>query len=506
MPEIRPDIKPQQEQQPEVSERKEKEDAFKDSLNTLQSLHDIKDRSNLLDYKDDIEKIYKVFHDIDQKRKNYEDTSNSEWKLYELIKSFPEHELLLETYEDIEDLQDLDLVHTSKEKKEAVEYNWIKNLPPFPEKRFRKSDGSILDTEKLTKNDYVGEGAFGQGLPVRDRLLGGRDAFLKFSKDTNNPTVREMYRREAKLLQKFYERDPAKAIFFDEKNGRIVIEMEKFEGKDLWKYSHESTVMVEKPVLAVEAIKQAAQELAYAHEIGLLHRDIKPENMIYEPSTGETHLIDTGLTAFFVDTHNQPTDAHEGGIFDNTYLSKYLDEEGNEQIKSEDRGDIILEKKREVYYDLGPSEEEGVSVGTPYYMSPEQVRGIEDMDQRSDIYSLGVSLFEMVTLSESLFKEHSWPGLASEKIYTQDVPDALKESNYVDDDLKKILKKMIHTDREQRYQDISELIKDLNSYISAHKDDEPRDLEELKNTSSIRQKTTNISNKKQSSTAPLFSN
>ena len=96
-----------------------------------------------------------------------------------------------------------------------------------------------------------------------------------------------------------------------------------------------------------DVIKTVALALAHAHERGVIHRDIKPENILLDRS-GNPYLIDFGLARFFEDATVTQT---------------------------------------------------GALLGTPMYMSPEQVTGRIKLDHRTDIYSLGLVLYEMLTLA-----------------------------------------------------------------------------------------------------------
>ncbi|HYK42624.1 MAG TPA: serine/threonine-protein kinase [Thermoanaerobaculia bacterium] len=98
---------------------------------------------------------------------------------------------------------------------------------------------------------------------------------------------------------------------------------------------------------AILVIRQAVRALGVAHAIGIVHRDVKPDNLMLT-SRGELKLVDLGI-------------------------AKRLDEDGQGLTAT------------------------GQAVGTPHYISPEQIRGLKDIDARSDIYSLGATFYHLVT-------------------------------------------------------------------------------------------------------------
>src|SRR5262249_24608072 len=165
---------------------------------------------------------------------------------------------------------------------------------------------------------------------------------------------------------------------------------------------------------ALEIIIQIAQALAHAHRRGLIHRDIKPANIILTPD-GIAKLADLGLARHTA-------------------------------------GDALAEAER------------GMVFGTPFYISPEQIYGQQDLDARADIYALGATLYHMVTGRPpfpykeiaAVFKAHIKEELTP--------PDHLNTS--LSSGLGEVVEFMMAKDRQQRYPSADYLIIDLECLLN----------------------------------------
>jgi serine/threonine protein kinase len=160
-----------------------------------------------------------------------------------------------------------------------------------------------------------------------------------------------------------------------------------------------------------EIIRDACAALAHAHERGVVHRDLKPENLMVDRA-GHVHIIDFGISRFFEDATLTFT---------------------------------------------------GQLVGTPLYMSPEQVTGRVDVDHRSDIYSLGMVLYELLTLRAPI------TGATRESVLRQIVTKALPPLHWrnaaIDPALEAIVHKATAKDPEERYQAAREFADDFENYL-----------------------------------------
>jgi len=152
-------------------------------------------------------------------------------------------------------------------------------------------------------------------------------------------------------------------------HGRLYFAMKKIEGENLFRIlsriarKDEPTIQAFSLDRMLGIVIQASNALAYAHSHGVIHRDVKPENIMIG-RFGETMLMDWGVAKVW-------------GIAD-------------EAIEDEGPGTPVFERLTVT----------GKRPGTPLYMSPEQVSGAKHVDERTDIFSMGVVLYELLALRE----------------------------------------------------------------------------------------------------------
>jgi serine/threonine protein kinase len=216
---------------------------------------------------------------------------------------------------------------------------------------------------------------------------------------------------EAKAAGKLNHPNIVTVYDFGEEDSVAYLAMELVEGKDLRERLKDSKGEGLPAADAVDIAQQVAEGLGYAHERGIVHRDIKPGNIMLQPR-GQAKIMDFGLARMRVADHKTST---------------------------------------------------GMVLGTPKYMSPEQVAG-QPVDQRSDIFSLGIVLHEMLT-GTRLFAGEDAPQIMHNVVHVEHEPPT-----HIKPDLPSMLDfvvaRALKKDAALRYQDAFEFSADLASCLA----------------------------------------
>ena len=248
---------------------------------------------------------------------------------------------------------------------------------------------------------------------------------------SENPEYVERFYKEGKAAAKLNHRNIVQAIDVGEAGGYHYFVMEYVKGKTV--YDDLAANAVYKELDAIDIILQITDALIHAHEKGLIHRDVKPKNVMITED-GVAKLADMGLAREAADTEAAKMEA-------------------------------------------------GRAYGTPYYISPEQIRGEVDIDFRADIYSLGAMLYHMVTGKVPF--EASTPSAVMHKHLKEQLvpPDHINKSLSVG--IAEVIETMMAKKRKDRYPSAQTLKEDLMNIkegmppLHAHKEFDPSMLDSL---------------------------
>ena len=268
----------------------------------------------------------------------------------------------------------------------------------------------------------LGAGGMGEVYLARDPRLGRRVALKLLTSDlARDAGQRARFEQEARAASALNHPNVCAVYEVGETDdGRHFIAMEYVQGQTLRRRLEQSGLTLEE---ALEIGVQVASALAPAHEAGIIHRDIKPENLMLRPD-GYVKVLDFGLAKLA----EQPTT-------DST------------------RSRALVETNS------------GMVMGTARYMSPEQARGLA-VDARTDIFSLGVVLYEMVG-GHAPFQGATTSDVIVSLLQLE--PPALSSLRAdVPTELEQIIHKALSKDRDARYQTVDELLSDLKSVKHSH--------------------------------------
>ncbi len=267
----------------------------------------------------------------------------------------------------------------------------------------------------------LGSGGMGLVYEAEDTRLGRRVA-LKFLLETTvrDPDATERFLREARSASAMNHPGICTIYAIEEQDGRTYIAMELLEGQSLDKLLAAGPLSIAK---AAEIGIEVADALDAAHKKGIIHRDIKPAN-IFLTQRGNAKILDFGLAKLMVPDSNE----------------------------AETIADL------ETAFQTTP----GTAVGTIAYMSPEQARG-EVLDARSDLFSLGAVLYQMVT-GALPFPGSTTAVIFGNILHTAPVSPVQLNSS-VPPEFERILNKLLEKDRDFRYQVAAEVRADLKRLL-----------------------------------------
>ncbi len=270
----------------------------------------------------------------------------------------------------------------------------------------RLAAGQVLDRYQIL--ELLGVGAYAETYKATDTATG--DVVVLKLPDPNlfaDPSIFNRYRREADVAKRLDHPGVQRAVDAGQTRTEPYLVLQYVDGESLRKrMQREATVTLER---AVDWGRQLAASLAYLHSVGIVHRDLKPENVLVTP---------------------------------------------DDRVVITDFGTARLEGARRLTW-----KHLSESLGTPDYMSPEQVQG-QRGDDRSDIYAWGVMMYEMLT-GHVPFRGDNW--LAVMAGHLQATPKPVRDSRPdVPAGLEAVVLHAMRRYPEHRYQSASAIVEDLD--------------------------------------------
>ena len=262
---------------------------------------------------------------------------------------------------------------------------------------------------KYTITHKIGEGGMASVYEAVHEKLGTKVAIKILSPIlARNPQLRQRFENEANFMASLNHPNITRVLDIEEQDDTLAIVMELLEGEDLDDRVKRTGPLSENEVKVI--FIQVLNAFEYAHSKGIVHRDIKPSN-IFIDKNDQVKILDFGIAKIF-------------GT-------------GNEMTQT------------------------GTQMGTPVYMSPEQVKGDKSIDHRSDIYSLGITLYFLLvgkapyeSAEESSFEIFT-------KIVNDPIPN-IPNQPFFD----AIIQKAVEKDRNNRFQEIKEFKNSFETIVS----------------------------------------
>lgn len=299
-----------------------------------------------------------------------------------------------------------------------------KTLPGAPE------NGRIGPYELL---ELLGQGGMGSVFKARHTRLGKLVAVKLLSeKLTRNSTAVKRFCREMKAVGVLEHPNIVRAMDADEQNGLHYLVMEYIDGKDL-----QQMVQQQGPFSVLEACRitaEAAKALEHAHHNGLIHRDIKPANFLLS-KTGQLKLLDLGLARLTGEFGTESGITHSG-----------------------------------------------TSLGTPDYMAPEQWSDSRTVDHRTDLYSLGCTLYFLLVGHAPFATKEYRNVVAKMNAHSQGaIPNLLDKRNDIPSELQHLFQDLLAKTADKRVQTATEVFDRLQTIASPTSP--KKNLRSLPNTS-----------------------
>jgi eukaryotic-like serine/threonine-protein kinase len=258
----------------------------------------------------------------------------------------------------------------------------------------------------------IGRGGMGIVYRAKDRRLKRQVAIKLLPPELAfRSEIKSRFLREAETAAQLSHPNIVPIYTVDEQEQLVFFVMAYISGDNLAKRLHERGVLTIDETRKI--LREVADALAYAHDRNVVHRDIKPDNILLDAVTGRPMVTDFGI-------------------------ARAMDSEGDSRLTAT-----------------------GMAIGTPAYMSPEQAAGEREIDGRSDLYSLGILGYQMLT-GEPPFVASSTPAMLVKHISERPIPVEQRRSD-VPQDLARSVMMLLEKDPANRFPTSSALVAALDT-------------------------------------------
>ncbi|MDF2693222.1 MAG: Serine/threonine-protein kinase pkn3, partial [Labilithrix sp.] len=273
-------------------------------------------------------------------------------------------------------------------------------------------------TDKYDVERVLGRGGMGTVFEARHSRLGHRVAIKVLGEDLRvHAELVTRFEREARAAGALSSPHAVKVFDIDQtEDGTPFMVMELLQGRDLAHLVENEGAQAIGP--SVRWVIEACDAIGEAHRLGIIHRDIKPSNLFLCRDTGSIKVLDFGIAK------------------------------------------RVAAKEAAITVGVAP-------LGTPQYMSPEQVRCAKDVDGRTDIWSLGVTLYELVCGRPPF--NHDVPQACIAAIAADPIPDPREHAD-IPDELAAVILRALAKDPAERFQTVDELVDALLPFAEASPD------------------------------------
>ena len=303
--------------------------------------------------------------------------------------------------------------------------------------------GTYLDNENYTVLDSIDEGAMGEILIARDNKLNRTVAYKKIHDHVAEiPSYLGRFFQEAQVTAQLQHPNivPVYGLMVDGQH--VGYTMKLIDGVTLKDHIRETMDQYDKHGepdeyhtlhARLDHFLKVCDAMHYAHRKGVIHRDLKPLNIMIGPYN-EVYVMDWGIA--------KTVDVDKDMFGDKTVMV------GAENVDQQDKTRM------------------GQVMGTPAYMSPEQAEGeLDILDHRSDLYALGLILFELVTLHRAISGKTSDEVMMKARRGHIDQPPRYGKQDYEQEQLLAIVKKATQYMPEDRYETVAEFADDIRRFM-----------------------------------------